>query len=192
MKMNWSRLLLLLLLLAAAVAATAQAAAPSAASISITKVAVVVETRYTPSLLYVLQQANINLPHNQWDIVLLTNQRVADQYHQELATTSDSTIIVKTILKDSLDRHGYNTLIKSRKLYATTLSMYNYILFFQTDTTFCRPFVDTTFFQTGYVGSVWDTVTTPTGFACAALRDRSLPRARKLWSSVFPTTRSVY
>lgn len=155
--------------------------------------AVLVETRYTPALLFVLDRAKIFVPHH-WDIVLITNQRVAQEYKAAAGTfqlpTNDRkrNITIKILIPDTLDRNGYNALIKSRRLYDHDLLHYEWLIFFQTDTTFCRPFnlkdvihqqQNQDLPQIAYIGSVWDStlVSSSNGFACATLRDKSLKRA---------------
>lgn len=131
---------------------------------------------------YVLNQANINLPDD-FNIVLITNQRIENQLEAVAVLEDPSTtrnIIYKTMLNDTLDHKGYNVLIKRKDLYDTTLKEYDWLVFFQTDTTFCRPF-DLNIFrplQIKYIGSAWSTpvVSPPKGFSCASLRDRYLPR----------------
>jgi len=148
--------------------------------------AVLVETRHTPALLYAINQAHRYLPDD-FDIILITNTNIKNQLSKRTVLedtdnrSNNRTILYKTMLKETLTRHEYNALIKRKDLYDTTLKEYEWLLFFQTDTTFCRPF-DLQLFQSsqlGYVGSAWSTpvVSPPQGFSCASLRDRSLPRA---------------
>jgi hypothetical protein len=138
--------------------------------------AVLIETRHGHALNYVLQQADQFLPPD-FSIVLLTNANVASLFNN----TSNREIVVKVVLNATLDRHGYNKLLKTRSLYTDILQAYDRLLFFQTDTVFCRSLDDdewdTLHNDIGYVGAVWDESVTQKGFACAALRDRSLPRA---------------
>lgn len=149
--------------------------------------AVLVETRYTPALLYAINQAHQYLPDD-FDIILITNTNIESQLSKRTVLedtdnrSNNRTILYKTIVGSSLSRHEYNALIKRKHLYDTTLKEYEWLIFFQTDTTFCKPF-DLQLFQKssqlGYVGSAWSTpvVSPPQGFSCASLRDRSLPRA---------------
>jgi hypothetical protein len=147
--------------------------------------AVLVETRYTDALVFVINEANSYLPKNGWDIVVITNKNIVKKLKDTstpLHHQKERKIIYKSILNDTLDRNGYNSLMKKRDLYDNTLKEYDWLIFFQTDTTFCRPFKLfewKSLSKFGYIGSTWDNalVSPSKGFSCATLRDHSLPRA---------------
>jgi len=156
--------------------------------------AVIVESRWSQSFEYVIDNALIHLP-NTFDVVLLVNPHVATQFLQQNRHAHNPRIYVNTAhVATTFSRQDYNVLIKQRFLYESVLSRYDTILFFQTDTCFCRPFEDVygrpeeyndddndaaaaSAAGVGYVGAVWDTSVSPKGFACATLRDPTLPRA---------------
>lgn len=145
--------------------------------------AVLVETRNNKALHYVLKRADEYLPPH-FSIVLITNKFVASIFR----STCHRNVTIKVLLNATLDRHGYNRLLQSRSLYTDTLEAYDRLLFFQTDTVFCRPFhewmnewsrEDDDDIDVGYVGAVWheSVLSNKKGFACAALRDQSLAKA---------------
>ena len=85
--------------------------------------AVLVETRYTPALLYAINQAHIYLPDD-FDIILITNTNIESQLSKRTVledtdnrSNNNRTILYQTLLKERLSRHEYNALIKRKHLF---------------------------------------------------------------------------
>jgi hypothetical protein len=157
-------------------------------------VAVLVESRPLPTLRHVVDTARSVLDVARWDVLVVHGDDNAGVLRESyINSTREGVRLVHHLGDKTLTRHGYNALVKSRAFYEQVLppsepsnrsgdAYYSHVLFFQHDTVLCG--VDSsapieTFIEFAYVGAPWSPSVSPKGgFACACLRDKSLPRSR--------------
>ena len=143
--------------------------------------AVLLEPRNLPTLTLVIQNVLDTLPANLFEVVILHGDQNSARLREHFS--DHPRVRLHQLIEGNMTRQDYNRLVKDRTLYEEehgVLGQFDGLLFFQADTVLCGTGTDVAdFLPYGYVGAPWGArVGRGNGFACACLRDQSLPRFR--------------